>query len=194
MFHASFHRPLFASICACQTPFISSIWLKPPFTQVLAKLPHLASCSLKGSPLAGTERYQQQILQLLPSLQILDGHKIGLTQMRAQGGIGKTLEAESRRLTEKVKGSAELGKSGPEASTSEIPSEPPGEEEKGTAELGRVDTKKTSKRIADAHEGEELSDPQTDVWAGRALLIWRGCQCKCQLFSSCHLRVCIASG
>ncbi len=43
--------------------------------QVLRKLPHLASCSLKGCPIADGPSYEQQMQTLLPSLQILDGRK-----------------------------------------------------------------------------------------------------------------------
>lgn len=43
---------------------------------MLQSLPHLASCSFQGCPVASRPEYTQQIRDLLPSLQILDGHKL----------------------------------------------------------------------------------------------------------------------
>lgn len=65
--------------------------------QVLRKLPHLASCSLKGCPVADAPNYQQQMQALLPSLQILDGRKGGRNQQAAGEQNAKTESVKAKK-------------------------------------------------------------------------------------------------
>ena len=80
--------------------------------QVLRRLPHLASCSLKGCPVATAASYQQEMQALLPSLQIIDGRKTNWSGSQHEAGAGKKGLAAVSNV---AKGKATAGNRGVEA-------------------------------------------------------------------------------